>query len=1680
MDIMPLGFIFGSPFAAFGALAGAVAVPIIIHLLNRRRYRVVLWAAMRFLLAAERKNAKKMRIEQLLLLAVRTALVLLLVLAMASVMPWAERIWHELFPASVAKAADFGMQRTHRIIVLDGSLSMATRIGDQTCFERAKAVAEQLVRDAPRGDGFSVVLMSAPPRRIVPEPSDDASKVIAEIAAARLPHGNSDLAATLNTVENLVRQSPAKFGQREIYFLTDLQQSSWLPKQRDALAPIIQKIQERTHTSIIVDVGADGIANTAVTSLTLGTTPASTGESVAINATIHNYGQAPRDNARVELWVGKARVNAADPPLKMRIEAQRIEQLGDGAHSVTFLHNFRTPGEYVVQVRVEPDALEVDDVRTIVVSVKKDIPVMLVNGKPAVEAFDRGTEWLRLALNPAFDGSEALGVVPVRPKVLSVKEFNDAGLGDLTDYDCVFFAGVPSFTPAEVRRIEMHLRRGGGTVFGLGERIDFGAYNEFLYKNGNGILPAKLVKEQPRPSNSYYHFAIDDKDYREPPLDSFDKDFADRHSLTSAVFRQYVSTELAPRGQPRKFMAFTPEPNKERGPGAEESARLPRGEPALVEWQPLLPANDKGVATGRYRGRVVLFTSTFNMDWNTWPVSPSFPAFMQELLHFAVAGKLREQAMLVGEPLEEFITTRGGGLEVTLRTPDSRKEEFRTEPQDEATLLRWTETDQSGVYIATIGSDQQEHIFAVNPPTATEDEKASESNLTRVGAEELRGAYPEWELQVVKDLRDATHPRGSSVGSEYDRPLGPLVAHWLLLAALVLLLAEVVLAWHFGHYSAVAGGFEAPPAQGRLLPILGSTTAFFIAGGVAFILIHNAWTGDFLGFIPDYARSGLERALGVPPPAAGEGSHWRLELLPYLWDSASDTWLVGFIALAGIALIVGIYWREGRSASGVYRGLLAGVRVCFLLLTLVVLLPQLKLWFERQSWPDLVLIIDDSASMSIPDHYRDPAVQVAADQLARVPGINGSDRLALARALLTRDNPDWLRSLLTERKVKVHVYHCSYKAHRFADIAEVGDIPNAVQAVRELGLQLESKNDASQLGGAVRHALDDFRGSSLAAVVMLTDGVTTEGEDLVKVSKYAAQVGVPLFFVGIGDAHQARDLIVNDVQVADWVYVNDIANFTVQLTAQGFNADLEVPVQLFEKGKENGKPLDEKYVKFDKETKTITLRHRPIDPGDKIYVIKVPVQPDEPPENNRMERHVLVREAKIHKVLYIEQYPRWEYRYIKSLLERETPLARGNKAIDLRVLLLEADPDYAMQDRSALVDFPTHAELNQFDVVILGDVDPKSSPRMNEHLKEIADFVRQRGGGLLMIAGERYSPRVYKGTPLKDILPIDLSNAPAEEEPDKDRTQGYRPELTPLGRMHQIFRFDTDNARNEEIWGRLREMYWYAEGYQPKRLAEVLAILPQREGESKERQALAVQQFVGAGRSMFFGFNETWRWRFREDEENFNKFWIQTVRYLAVGRLGRTDLKVDKQVPYRRGEPIRVTARFPDDSPPPPPETEVKVLVERRPLRSSTQPETNKQAAVEVQTVKLDHVPGSRAAYEAILTRTPEGEYSFALATPSVQGPKPTTEARVLPPPGEMDQLRMNKEDMEKAAQESHGKFYTLADADKLLDELPSGVRVTLNAPGPPALLWNHTLVFLFALGLLTLEWVLRKRKHLL
>src|SRR5262249_13949521 len=125
-----------------------------------------------------------------------------------------------------------------------------------------------------------------------------------------------------------------------------------------------------------------------------------------------------------------------------------------------------------------------------------------------------------------------------------------------------------------------------------------------------------------------------------------------------------------------------------RSPAKSKSMRVE--DPAIVEWT-------------HFRGRVVLITTTVNQDWtDEWPKSPSFLPLMQEVLRFSVAGRLREQAGVVGEVLEEFLPVGNSGLDVAIHTPDDKAESARTQDREEGSVLRWSATDTSGIYRAVI------------------------------------------------------------------------------------------------------------------------------------------------------------------------------------------------------------------------------------------------------------------------------------------------------------------------------------------------------------------------------------------------------------------------------------------------------------------------------------------------------------------------------------------------------------------------------------------------------------------------------------------------------------------------------------------------------------------------------------------------------------------------------------------------------------------------------------------------------------------------------------------------------------------------------------------------------------------------------------------------------------------
>ncbi len=285
----------------------AASVPIILHLLNRRKFREVQWAAMRFLLAAIRKNQRRIRIENWLLLAIRTLIIVLVVSAMA-------KPFLESFGVVIAG------QRVHRILVVDASLSMGYTSGGTSRFDQAKAVASQLVKQSRRGDAISVILMSQPPRVVIGDPSPNLKEVEKEIGDLTITHGNVDLAATFEKVDQVLEVS--SISQKEVIFLTDLQAASWRPPGQisEGFKRTLARIEARQPRSVLVDLGKSGGENRAVTELKLDAPVVTVGGSVLVRGVVRNFG-AQSGRGRPQSVDGRRPARPGDdrrPPARRR------------------------------------------------------------------------------------------------------------------------------------------------------------------------------------------------------------------------------------------------------------------------------------------------------------------------------------------------------------------------------------------------------------------------------------------------------------------------------------------------------------------------------------------------------------------------------------------------------------------------------------------------------------------------------------------------------------------------------------------------------------------------------------------------------------------------------------------------------------------------------------------------------------------------------------------------------------------------------------------------------------------------------------------------------------------------------------------------------------------------------------------------------------------------------------------------------------------------------------------------------------------------------------------------------------------------------------------------------------------------------------------------------------------
>ncbi len=779
----------------------------------------------------------------------------------------------------------------------------------------------------------------------------------------------------------------------------------------------------------------------------------------------------------------------------------------------------------------------------------------------------------------------------------------------------------------------------------------------------------------------------------------------------------------------------------------------------------------------------------------------------------------------------------------------------------------------------------------------------------------------------------------------------------------------------------------------------------------------------------------LERMLSIPQAGSGEGTVWTLDDA-WTWPA----WATLLLVAGAASWIFACYLRETGPAGRIFRLSLASVRLAVVAVVLF-MIASFVLSLNRTGLPYVVVVVDDSASMGTADKYDDKALAERVQKRLKAAGYERGSRLNLAKSLLLADQGALLRSI--EKRYKLKLYLASSSAR---------NLPSAVdEALPELA-QLEATGESTRLGQSLQEVLDDLRGTPPSAIILLSDGINTEGETLADAATQARRKGVPLFTIALGSESPARDLELTDLLVDDVVFVNDVVNFEFKLTGVGLEGR---KVKAVLREKDQKQPLAEEQITIgaDGEPQKVRLPYRPTEVGEFDYVVEVENLPEElHSDNNRQQRRVSVRKEQI-KVLLVQSYPSYEFRYLKHLLERDS-------TIQLKTVLQEADLEYAEQDQSALRVFPVRREeLFNYDVLIFGDVNPAFLS--GSAMQHIADFAAEKGGGVVFIAGPRHTPIFYRDTPLAVLLPIDFDGA-AGPDPGQLVNQQFQMQPTEDGLAAPPMQLGDTLAETAEIWRKLPPLYWFFEAPVLKPGARVWAEHPVRMGADGRHLPIIAMHYAGSGKVVFHATDETWRWRFRVGDVFFARYWVQTIRYLSrsklLGKDRSAELTVDRRE-YRRGEPVRVRVRFLDDRQAPPEDDGVTVVIEHM-------GDKNRRLVL--------HRGGSRGVFEGTFSNPSDGQYHLWVVAPSMPGEAPAADFQVLAPPGERARLQTDIAELRRASAETKGRFYTFATADRLLADLPQGRQVKTD-PLPPIVLWNHWLLAPLLLGLLISEWLLRK-----
>lgn len=817
------------------------------------------------------------------------------------------------------------------------------------------------------------------------------------------------------------------------------------------------------------------------------------------------------------------------------------------------------------------------------------------------------------------------------------------------------------------------------------------------------------------------------------------------------------------------------------------------------------------------------------------------------------------------------------------------------------------------------------------------------------------------------------------------------------------------------------------------------------------------------------------------------------------WHAMPPAWVFWLVLVPVVALVGWWAYQRDRDVPRPARLLLGSLRSLALLFVLLVLLgPYREASETRTVRAHLLVLVDTSSSMATVDGYEPEDARALAAAAGRHPSeIGGLTRLDLARLVLANAEHQFLERLTKD--FRVHVYGFG---SQLVPLVSTGDAldeeesadPNPPpQRIRNRFPELRAADPSTRIGLAVSLALDAFaqRDEEIAGVVVISDGQQNGGSVTpLAAGRKAHALHAPVVGVGVGDPRSPKNIQVTNLRAKEVVLARDTAVFEFDVHGKGFEGRaVRVDVQALDaSGNPRGSPLQvnpgEVVLKGGDGAQEVRVTHRFERADTYALRIGIPVQDEEKIKSDNYVLHTLrVIDRKI-RVLYVEQAPRFEFHYLSNALcrDRETMLTH--------TLLLDADPETPQRRTlapesewpplDATRALPRREKLFDYDVVVLGDVDPRtfgSNPtEVEETLVNLRDFV-ERGGGLIVVAGPQNNPTKYRDTPLAAVLPVVVDRAAEREEENRTRDPGrpFHLALTDEGMDSPMMNVAGDPARSRALWETHPKwgMYWVYPTPRAKTIAKVLAESddPQHDNPKYGKRPVIATMLYGRGRSLFIGVDELWRTRYETGDRYFYRFYGEAVRFLATYKLlgGNKRFKIMTDLAtYTLDDPVRIDVDVLDS--------------DYEPSRAEFQTVKLEMPAAEPGGKREDvsliipKDPTEKGRFRKTIVPTRPGDYRLSATTDDKDEP-PEKIFHVVQSSLEGRALLLNEASLrEMASASAGGDFLYLADLPKLA--LPTRER-TVPTNVREDEIWDNAWTLAIAVALLGAEWLLRKRWRL-